>query len=112
MQTQDVIDSFKSISVLTGKMVNAAESGDWNGLASLEQNCRAQVEELKLLKEGTLMQPATKKEKVEVIKKILADDARIRELTEPWMKNLHTMLVANYKGKLVNKTYKKDDWPD
>jgi flagellar protein FliT len=112
MQTQDVIDSFMSISILTGKMVNAAETGDWDGLAMLEQNCRAQVEELKLMKEGTLMQPASKKEKVEVIKKILADDARIRELTEPWMKNLHSILVANHKGKLVEKTYKQDDWPD
>lgn len=112
MQQPSIIESYKSISALTGEMVMAASAGDWDGLTELERTCRAKVEELKLMKEGALMNPSDKKQKVEVIKKILADDARIRELAEPWMNNLHAILSASYKGKLVKKAYKPDDKAD
>ena len=109
MQEERLIDSYKSISILTGKMVNAATAGDWDGLTELELTCRAKVEELKHMKQGVMMDSSNKKQKVEVIKKILADDARIRELTEPWMNSLHSILTANHKGKLVTKAYEQDD---
>jgi flagellar protein FliT len=112
MQQQHIIDSYKSISILTGEMVVAARAGDWDELTELEQICRSKVETLKMMKEGITMNSDGKKEKVEVIKKILADDARIRELTEPWMTSLHAILSANHKGKMVDKAYKQDDSPE
>jgi flagellar protein FliT len=112
MQEERLIDSYQSISNLTGEMVNAASEGNWDGLTELEQTCRAKVDQLRNLKEGLMMNSSDKKQKVEVIKKILADDARIRELTEPWMNSLHSILSANYKGKLVTKAYKQDDKAD
>jgi flagellar protein FliT len=112
MQSQHIIDSYKSISQLTGQMVMAAKAGDWDGLTELELHCRSKVEELKTLKEGGNMDSEHKKQKVEVIKKILADDKRIRDLTEPWMNSLHAILSANYKGKLVTEAYKQDDQVD
>jgi len=99
---------YQSISALTGEMVQAAEAGDWDELVSLEQSCRIEIEVLKSTK-GTQMDNTDSKKKAEVLKKILQDDARIRELTEPWMRNLHTILSANHKGKLVTKAYGGDE---
>lgn len=109
MQEERLIDSYKSISNLTGEMVMAASAGDWDGLTQLELTCRAKVEQLKSRKEGVMMDSGDKKQKVEVLKKILADDARIRQLTEPWMNSLHSILTASNKSKLVAKAYKQDD---
>lgn len=112
MQVHHIIDSYHSISQLTGQMLMAAKAGDWDGLTELEFHCRSKVAELKSMKEGLTMDSEHKKQKVEVIKKILADDKRIRELTEPWMNSLHAILSANYKGKLVTEAYRQDDEPE
>ena len=109
MLEERLIDSYESISILTGKMVMAASAGDWDGLTELELSCRAKVEQLKNRKEGVMLDSGDKKQKVEMIIKILADDARIRQLTEPWMTSLHSILTANRNGKLVSKAYKQDD---
>ncbi|MGA7180243.1 MAG: flagellar protein FliT [Thiobacillaceae bacterium] len=109
MQEERLIDSYESISILTEKMVNAASARDLEGLIELELACRTRVEALKKRKEGVIMDSRDQKQKVEVIKKILADDARIRELTEPWMNSLHSILTANRKGKLIARAYKPDN---
>ena len=112
MQAHNIIDSYQSISQLTGQMLMAAKAGDWDGLTELELHCRSKVAELKSMKEGLTLDSEHKKQKVEVIKKILADDKRIRELTEPWMNSLHAILSTNYKGKLVTEAYKQGDEPE
>ena len=91
MTSLQAIAAFESISTFTGEMTEAARAGEWDRLAALERRCAAVVATLKAAPPIQLS-PEMQRQKVELIQKILADDAEIRRHTEPWMKKVQTFL--------------------
>jgi len=94
MNGQEVISLYETVAGLTTQMLDAARSGDWDRLVVLESDCNSQVQRLK---HGEPVEPLAgpvRQRKVEIIRKILADDREIRNLTEPWMQQL-TALMQN-----------------
>lgn len=82
MTSNEVLSMYETIAGLTAKMAGAAQSGDWNGLAAMENQCAAQAAQV-----ATGVPPLTgaaRLRKVDLIKQILANDRAIREITEPW----------------------------
>ena len=91
MTSNEMLATYESLSELTGTMVSAAQQGEWDHLATLEQRCQAHV--------GSLMQAAPVKlneneqrTKVAIIRTILQNDAQIRALAEPRMNELQQRL--------------------
>lgn len=91
MTSNEIITTYKSLSELTGTMLNAASQGEWDDLAALEQRCKGYV--------GSLMQatpvPLNENEqrtKIAIIRTILQNDAKIRALTEPRLHELQNRL--------------------
>ncbi len=93
MTSLEALAAFEAISNLTGEMSKAARAGEWDRLASLECRCAAVVAGLKAAP-PVKFPPHMQRRKVELIKKIMADDAEIRSHTEPWMKKLQTFLSS------------------
>jgi len=91
MTSVEAIAAFASISTFTGEMTEAARAGEWDRLAALEGRCAAVVATLKAAAPIQLP-PEMQRQKVELIQKILADDAEIRRYTEPWMHKVQTLL--------------------
>ena len=91
MTSVEAIAAFASISTFTGEMTEAARAGEWDRLAALEGRCAAVVATLKAAAPLQLP-PEMQRQKVELIQKILADDAEIRRYTEPWMHKVQTLL--------------------
>lgn len=92
MTSQEVLAVYEAMVELTEQMVAAAASADWDRLVLLEQRCAAHVQQLRESEPALAMQGPSRQKKVEIIKKLLADDRKIRDLTMPWMAHLSALI--------------------
>ena len=90
MTSEDILTVYESVADLTGQMLAAAGSNDWDRLVELEQQCSSKVSVLRAS---------------ELIKKVLADDRRIRDLTTPWMAHLSKLIKSNGTQRRVANAY-------
>lgn len=92
MTSNEVLSMYENIAGLTGKMAAAAQTGDWNGLAGLEGKCAAQAA---ATDSGVpALSGAARMRKIDLLKQIMANDRAIREVTEPWMGQLASVMKS------------------
>lgn len=97
---------YETVADITDQMLAAARSGNWDLLTELEMRCTRQVEVIKNRDNPQQTLPHDARErKVEIIKKILADDREIRALTEPWMTQLGVMMNSAGTERKLSKAY-------
>ena len=96
MSNAEMIATYENILAVTAQMLEAARAADWDLLVKREQQCRQLVEILMNTRceNEIVLEPQVHKRKVEIIRKVLADDAEIRNLTEPWMQRLQHLLTS------------------
>ncbi len=99
-----VIENYEYISDITGKMREAAALGEWDNLIELEKQCSQRVQIMKQQDIAPVDEP-TRKQKVVLIKKILADDAAIRSKTEPWMAQLQSIMQSTRTEQQLQRAY-------
>ncbi|MES2354461.1 MAG: flagellar protein FliT [Pseudomonadota bacterium] len=87
-----IISCYESMSLATTDMLAAARRNDWDGVIAAERNCSQIVENLKRLGDLVPTDPQLRQRKLEIIIKVLADDAEIRNLTQPWLQQLEVFL--------------------
>ncbi len=104
MNSTEKITAYRSIADLTSDMVKAARASEWDKLEILEQRCAAVVTQLRAAAPVQLTADM-QQQKVELIHKILADDAEIRTYTEPWMKSVQTLLGNAGMARRVHQAY-------
>jgi flagellar protein FliT len=105
MSIQSVIDDYESLSALTHEMRIAAEQGEWDKVLVLEQQSKHCIASLKSADELSLLDKTTQPRKVELIKKILADDTEIRQRTSAWMSQLQRIMQSNRQEQKINQAY-------
>ena len=105
MTNQEVVHVYESMVSLTGRMVRAAESSDWDGLVLLEQECAAHVRRLKEYEPQTGLDAAGRERKVSAIRQMLDDDRRIRDLTMPWMAKLTALINSSGAERRLARAY-------
>lgn len=92
MNSTRTLMTYNAILATTGKMLIAAQNSEWDQLTKLEKECRQLT---KLLIENDpepILDEELLQTKVKIINQILADDAQIKAITEPWLKKLEDML--------------------
>jgi flagellar protein FliT len=92
MNSQEVISLYESVADITEQMLAAARTGDWELLVELETRCSSQVEIIKSTEPRVALTGVVRDRKVKIIRKILEDDREIRNITEPWMAQLSTLM--------------------
>lgn len=104
MTSTEMLNTYETLSEITGNMLIAAREGEWDAVASLEARCRDRI--------NTLMQATTiplsaseQRAKVAVIRTILKHDAEIRSLAEPRLHDLQQRLSQNRAGQYGMKAY-------
>ena len=106
---QHILQTYGSLAAKSGQMLDAARNGDWERLIELEQDCRAIAATLKRVEHGTAGPDAAYLErKAELIHKVLADDAAIRQFTEPRMTHLATYLGSAQQENRLRQAYETD----
>ncbi|MGH8761859.1 MAG: flagellar protein FliT [Nitrosospira sp.] len=91
MNSTEILATYRSISNITGEMAGAARTGEWDKLTALERHCATLVAQFEAAQPVRLTNDE-RRQKVELIHKILADDKEIRRHAEPWMERVQTLL--------------------
>ena len=99
-----MLSLYRKVSEASGEMLECARRGDWSALVAAERRCKAHIDKLRALGEQALS-PADLAEKHRIIRKLLADDAEIRELAQPWMKRLQTFLASSDNERRLGASY-------
>ena len=94
MNGDDILSLYETVSSLSGDMLVAAQAGEWDQLVELENRCASQVQALREQEAASALSAERRARKVAMIRKILADDRAIRDLTSPWMAKLGAMLQS------------------
>lgn len=87
-----LLDRYEQIAQASHEMLAAARHGDWDSVARLEDGCRALIAELQVHRAHRELSAAEQRRRVALLRSILADDAEIRERSEPWLRELEKLL--------------------
>jgi len=80
-----LIDRYAAIAEASHRMLAAARRGDWHEVACIEDQCRELIGQLKAALTVESLGPADQRERMRLLRAILADDAEIRACAEPWL---------------------------
>jgi len=105
MSSADVITNYESLSSITGQMREASAHGEWDQLIELEQKCSRHVARMQPEDMASMLDEPTRQRKILLIKKILADDAEIRNRTELWMGQLKNIMQHNRQEQNLHQAY-------
>ncbi len=103
--TQRLLSTYECLTRTTGNMLNAARSGDWDKLVDLEKHCAELVTRMSEIESDDPLPEAVRSHKTQMLRQVLADDAAIRNITEPWLQQLGTMLGANRHEQRLLRSY-------
>lgn len=96
---------YETLSGISGDMVLAAEVGDWDRLIELERTVARLRDQLSAADAGANLNDAERAHKVHLIKRILADDRKVRSFTEPWMEKVRRFLGDAKPGRNARNMY-------
>jgi len=105
MNSAQILMTYDAILAITSKMLAAAQNNKWDQLILLEQECRKLTEMLIKHDPEPILDKELLQKKVKIINQILADDAQIRAITEPWMIKLQNMLNTNGHTRSLQQAY-------
>ena len=100
-----ILDCYDRISAASTRMLAAATSGEWDMLFKAEGECAAIVDRLRVLGDLAPLSEAGAHRKLRVIRKVLAEDAEIRGLTQPWLETLESLLRGQVSRRKLRDLY-------
>ncbi|MFZ1546868.1 MAG: flagellar protein FliT [Candidatus Nitrotoga sp.] len=102
------IENYEFLSSITTQMRVAATHGHWDQLVELEKKCSRHVELMKTQDLGISPDENTRLRKVQLIRQILADDAEIRNQTEPWVAQLQRIMNSTGQEIRLQQSYSSE----
>jgi flagellar protein FliT len=88
------IEHYEAIARASQSMLEAARSSDWDEVGRLEEHCRALIDALNEASQTAALRPTDNRRRMELLQRILADDAEIRDRSDPWLKQLEHLLSS------------------
>lgn len=103
----EVMRLYGAIANQSQAMLDAAQAGDWDALCEAEEVCSHLIAELQALKEAQQLRlnELERNQHIAYLKKILADDAAIRDITEPRLRQLEEFLRASSNTQKLSNSY-------
>lgn len=86
-----LINHYRAIELSSAQMLAFATASDWGRVAGCEKTCGELIAQLGRARSQSGLTPAQQAEKSQIMKRILAIDAEIRQLAQP--------AVARYAGR-------------
>ena len=96
------IGHYEAIAASSRRMLDAARREDWDAVAREENACRALILALKRA-HAAGETPIGRRPRLALMRAMLADDAEIRELSEPWLARLQTLLGGRGAGPITHR---------
>jgi len=92
--SQQLIDYYKSIEDGSRRMLEAARAKDLDAVMRYEGVCAVLIEQLRQRAREEELRPDERREKAQIMQRILRNDAEIRQLTEPWLGQLEDEMMG------------------
>jgi flagellar protein FliT len=89
-----LIEHYEAIARASQRMLDAARAADWDEVARQEDRCRALIAALKAASLGAALPPAENRRRMDLLRRILADDAEIRGRSDPWLKQIERLITS------------------
>ena len=96
---------YERIAGLTAAMLEAGRAAQWDLLLQLEEECREVFSGLTSDTVRPASTPDAQQSKAALIRQVLADDAEIRRLVEPWVAELGQWLGVNTRNHRLRDAY-------
>ncbi|MGE5523033.1 MAG: flagellar protein FliT [Rhodospirillaceae bacterium] len=109
MSATQIITTYERVLALMQRMHAAAGERNWDRLVELETECKSVVGELIAHEEREPLAAAQQQRKLAIIRQLLALDAAIRALTEPWLKQLQVFLGTRRQERQLRAAYGAPD---
>jgi flagellar protein FliT len=87
-------------------MLDAARASDWDALIEHEKSCAQVIDALRAAGAGLRLDPDSLERKRAIIRRVLAEDAEIRRLTQPWLGRLEDLLRTSTTQRRLGDTYR------
>ncbi|WP_158937535.1 flagellar protein FliT [Burkholderia sp. S171] len=92
--TQEYFAHYEAIAALSACMLAAARSGEWGELKTMQSTYRELVDGLREVDASSELDDTARARKLELVRRILADDAAIRDLAAPSLARLSAALFT------------------
>lgn len=93
-----LLDYYRAIENASQQMLEAAQTENWDQVMHLEGTCAVLIAQLRSKSRSLKLAPDERKEKTQIMKRILRTDAEIRNLAEPWLSDLALMIETQGQG--------------
>jgi flagellar protein FliT len=92
VERSQLLQHYEAIAGASSAMLEAARAEDWDEVARLEDRCRTLIAALKAAAADTPLSRKDNERRMDLLRRILADDAEIRGRAEPWLKQLERLV--------------------
>lgn len=89
---EKLLSCYEAIATASGNMLEAARQADWDRLVKAESDCAALINEARDLRASCDCSAAGEVRRLTALRKVMADDAEIRALMQPWLGKLQLVL--------------------
>jgi flagellar protein FliT len=103
---QAVLNCYEEIAAASARMLAAARDADWDGLIAAEMVCASLINRVSALSKNAEISEDGNQRRLQIIHRVLADDAQIRNLVEPRLVTLEGFLHGRANGRRVESAYK------
>ena len=83
--SNSLIECYRSIEESSSKMLSAAQQEDWARVEQFEGVCAVLIGQLRERARSEKLEMEDRREKGQIMQRILINDAQIRDLAEPWI---------------------------
>lgn len=91
--TNATLPYYESIAQVSALMLASAREGDWEGVLEAERCAASLIARLRAVAAGDAgLDDAGTRRKREIMRKVLAEDALIRDLAHPWLRRADAYL--------------------
>jgi flagellar protein FliT len=91
---EKLLSCYEAIATASGRMLDAARAANWDALVSAESDCTALISEARDLRNACDCSAAGESRRLSALRKVMADDAEIRALMQPWLSKLDRALTG------------------
>jgi flagellar protein FliT len=100
-----IVERYRRMADASGRMLSAARQDDWDVVCTVEKECAGLIAELSTMGDLAPTDPALRQQKLEFMKRVLADDAEIRLLSQPWLKKLEVLMQTPSTTERLHRAY-------
>ncbi|GLC94524.1 flagellar protein FliT [Cupriavidus sp. TA19] len=100
-----VIRGYEELLLISEQMLEAARAGNWDAMSELQQVYVGEVDQLRALGPHPAPSAAERSRRYQLLERILAHDAAIRQIVMPQMSQLEALLGSTRRQRELGQAY-------